>query len=148
MTGPWGCGASARSRRRLGSARSAPSRKNVLIFPRAAAVGIGWRRGHWRRGRAARCGGGAAGGWRLGRWRLGPGLRSRSAVLVVPPSAVLGAAAGFGTPGADSGGGFAARARTAGHCSCFYDGPPVADDPVARRRPFELGPPRSGIREA
>ena len=39
----------------------------------------------------------------------------------------------------DSGGGFAARARTAGHCSCFYDGPAVADDPLARRRPFERG---------
>ena len=34
----------------------------------------------------------------------------------------------------DSGGGFAARARTAGDCSCFYDGPAVAADPVARRR--------------
>jgi hypothetical protein len=67
--------------------------------------------------------------------------RSRSPVLMVPPSAVLGAAAVrcFG----NSGGGFAARARTAGHCRSFYDGPAVADDPVARRRPFELGPPRS-----
>jgi hypothetical protein len=42
----------------------------------------------------------------------------------------------------DSGGGFAARERTAGHCSSFYDGPAVADDPLARRRPFELGSAR------
>jgi hypothetical protein len=77
--------------------------------------------------------------------RAGGGSVTGGPVPVVPPSAVLGAAAvrGFGTAGADSGGGFAARARTAGHCSSFYDGPAVADDPLARRRPFELGPPRS-----
>jgi hypothetical protein len=38
------------------------------------------------------------------------------------------------------------KQKSARHCSCFYDGPAVADDPLARRRPFELGPPRSGIR--
>ena len=37
--------------------------------------------------------------------------------------------------GADSGAGFAARARTWGVCGCFYEGAAVADDPVARRRP-------------
>jgi hypothetical protein len=148
LTGPWGCGASARSRRRLGSARSAPGRKNVLIFPRAAALGIGWRRGHrrlggsvggsvWRRrcGRAAaRAGGGSVGGG---------GVTGGSVPVpgVVPPSAVLGAARrsavrGPRFSGADSRAGFAARARTSGHCSSFYEGPAAAGDPVARpRRP-------------
>jgi hypothetical protein len=42
------------------------------------------------------------------------------------------AARSFGTAGADSGGGFAARARTAGVCGSFYAGLAVADDPVAR----------------
>jgi hypothetical protein len=37
--------------------------------------------------------------------------------------------------GSDSRAGFAARARTAGVCGSFYDGPAVAADPVARRRP-------------
>jgi hypothetical protein len=32
-----------------------------------------------------------------------------------------------------------AREDVGEHCSCFYDGPAVADDPLARRRPFERG---------
>jgi hypothetical protein len=91
---------------------------------------------------AARSGGGAAGGWRLGlvaaravaarsrcpAWsrlrrssgrRRGPGPRLRAA-------AVRGVGFGGGICGARGDGGV---------CSSFYEGPVVAADPVARRRP-------------
>src|SRR5208282_5886836 len=63
--------------------------------------------------------------------------RSRSPVLVVPPSAVLGAAAvrGFGVPGVDL---RRARGRRGGGGSC-YEGPaPAGPALAAGPRPREL----------
>jgi len=62
-----------------------------LASPRAAALGIGWRRGHWRLGRAAalRAGGGLVGGG------LVPGLRSRWSRLRRSLGRQRSAASGF-----------------------------------------------------
>jgi hypothetical protein len=109
-------------------------------FGRAGgAPGLGGSAGGGLGHRAARSGGSV---WRLG---VAAALRAGGGSVpvpgVVPPSAVLGAARrsavrGPRFSGADSRAGFAARARTSGHCSSFYEGPAAAGDPVARpRRP-------------
>jgi Transposase zinc-binding domain len=117
--------------------------KSFCFRPLRVAGAPGARAGPGRvRGRRPwASGGGAVTGGAGGRLGVAAALRAGGGSVPVsgpggPAVGVLGAAAvrGFGTPGADSGGGFAARARTAGHCSSFYDGPAVADDPVARRR--------------
>jgi hypothetical protein len=114
------------ARRRLGSARSAPGRKNVLIFPRAAA----WARSVAARSVAARsrCPAWGGGGRAAAVPVVGPafgGPRGGGSVPVLGPGPRLGFA-----------GGICGARGDGGVCSSFYEGPAVAGDPVARpRRP-------------
>ncbi len=114
---PGGCG-------RPGSSAPAPSSAPAGPLGGSAGGGLGHRvaaRSPAARSPAARAGGGSVP-------VSGPGLRSwwshlrRS--LGRQRSAASGLRGGFR-------GGFAARARTAGHCSSFYEGPAVAAVPVA-----------------